>query len=118
MESFEEAWPAFRSAALDNQPDVVARRVQFPLEVRGTLDEEPARPSSAADFPSLFQRLMLEDVGRTEEPTTLRHYLESGTAPPAAPAAVEAYERRVGLLLFQRDERGLWWLTRVYLEEP
>lgn len=97
---------------------MVTRRVRFPLEVRGTLGEEPARPSSAADFPSLFQRLMLEDVGLAEEPTTLRDYLESGTAPPAAAAAAEADDCRVGPLLFQRDERGLWWLTRVCLEVP
>ncbi|MFS0738593.1 hypothetical protein ABC347_16220 [Sphingomonas sp. 1P06PA] len=106
-------WKAFRSAALAEDAGALAGMARFPLETRGTLDDEPPGALDRAAFIAAVPELIAADTGLKEEAYP-QHALIKATATPPAPSCADGGGSfTVGTMMFAYDA-GSWKLARIY----
>jgi hypothetical protein len=110
---FAHFWTDFRGAVLSGDRDAVVAMSRLPLEVRGTLDDEPPRLLDAAALHEALPDLLRQDAGLAASPRPMFQLVE-GTPQPALPAP-EAAGARVGTFEFALGPDG-WRLIRAYVD--
>lgn len=111
---FPSYWRELRGALLRSDVEGVARLTDFPLAVRGEMDDDPVRRIERAQLEGVLQRLLAEDVGLSPDPEPLSQYLERVREPPAH--ARSGSTARIASLEFALGPKG-WRLVKAYLPE-
>jgi hypothetical protein len=112
-------WTEFRQAVLASDVRKLAGMTDFPLEVRGVDDSQPAEMYGKEQFESILGKLLAQPVfslkGNEIATSTTKDVILS-TNTIAGDHAMAANSFRVDQLVFEL-RNGQWKLVRAYLEE-
>lgn len=112
-------WTEFRQAVLANDVRKLAGMTDFPLEVRGVDDSQPAELYGKERFENILGKLLAQPVfslkGNEIATSTTKDVIRS-TSTIAGDHAMSANSFRVDQLVFEL-RNGQWKLVRAYLEE-
>jgi hypothetical protein len=103
-------WIAFRNAALQQDWSKLEEITNFPLIVRGELDQDPIFRIDRSKFPTIFERFLKEGVfSPNEQLQVIRN---------TTTIKVDANSRdrcRIGDMVFKRTAKG-WRLYTLYMQ--
>ncbi len=107
----KQFWGAFRNAALQQDWSKLEEFTNFPLIVRGELDQDPIFRIDRGKFPIIFERFLKEGVF---SPNEQLHVIRNTTT-----IKVDANSRdrcRIGDMVFKRTAKG-WRLYTLYMQD-
>ena len=111
----QQFWKKFRHAVLQSDSPILTNMVQFPLEVRGTLDDSKASQINKDAFSKILPELLSTDPGLSAEPTTMNNYIQSVESLPASSCNMHGNQFRVGSWVFS-EQNNRWLFTQAFIE--
>ena len=115
----QKFWTEFRQAVLAKDNQKLASMTQFPLEVRGVDDSQPAVQYKKEQFETIFKKILEQPVVTMEGDkiitNTTRDIIIS-TKIITKEHSMTADSFRVDQLVFELKNKQ-WLLVRAYLEE-
>ena len=115
-ESAQQFWKTFRQAALANDTEKLSELTQFPLHIRGTLDDSPAKNINKSEFKKLLPAILGADPGMTEEPSTMTKYIQGFEKLSVNFCNPSGDQIRIGNWVFVQNNKT-WRLVKAYIEE-
>jgi hypothetical protein len=115
-ESAQTFWKAFRVKALKKNPPLLLKYVQFPFEVRGSLDSSGKKELNEKEFVSSYPLFLSTDPGVSPEPTTMEVFVKQTVRIPKTACAEAGTEFRIGTWSFNLTPEG-WRFVRAFVED-
>lgn len=115
----QQFWTEFRQAVLSNDNKKLEAMTQFPLEVRGVDDSQPATQYKKEQFDSIFKKILNQPVITMEGDKIITNTTKSvinSTNTITKDHIMTADSFRVDQLVFELKNKQ-WKLVRAYLEE-
>lgn len=112
-------WAEFRQAVVSNDNKKLEAMTQFPLEVRGVDDSQPATQYKKEQFDSIFKKILNQPVITMEGDKIITNTTKSvinSTNTITKDHIMTADSFRVDQLVFELKNKQ-WKLVRAYLEE-
>jgi hypothetical protein len=115
----QKFWTEFRQAVLAKDNQKLVSMTQFPLEVRGVDDSQPAKQYKQEQFETIFRKILEQPVvtmeGEKIIANTTRDIINSTKTITQEHSMTDA-SFRVDQLVFELKNKQ-WKLVRAYLEE-
>lgn len=108
-------WGHFRKIFLAKDLDKISTRTQFPLIIKGTMDEDPTFKMSGTNFKKCFVHLFEKDTGLSSTPQNHLDYVKNQFEFSKKLNPLAASTFRVGDMVFEKIEND-FKLTTIYLE--
>jgi len=114
--SAQKFWTKFRQAVLQSNSSELTSMVQFPLEVRGTLDDSKPRKIIKDGFNKILPELLATDPGLSAEPTTMGKYIQGVETLSVSSCNKHGNQFRVGSWVFVM-KNNKWKFVQAFIEE-
>jgi len=105
-------WNAFRKSALSGDKETMVQLTQFPLAIRGEMDDDPVIYLNQSAFNKKIDSILAQNTGLSEKPETILDLIKRTTKVKDEGGGTI----RVGNLLFN-SVKGNWLLVRAYIYE-
>ncbi len=116
-DSAQQYWAKFRNAVLQSDVDGVANLSQFPFIVSSGLQDSDRKnkPTSRADFISIYPLLLIKDPGLSLKPSTMWDLISNSKKLTPDFCTSGGGQIRVGDWVFQLKD-GKWRFVQVYID--
>lgn len=114
-DSAQQYWKKFRQAVLQSNSPELTSMVQFPLEVRGSLDDSKSRKIIKDRFNKILSELLATDPGLSVEPTTMGKYIQGVETLPVSSCNKRGNQFRVGSCVFELNNNQ-WYLVLAFID--
>jgi len=112
----QQFWKEFRTAAMQSNVKKIANMVQFPLEVRGTMDDSPSRQMKRDKFKNILPKLLATDPGMSAIPGTMKSYIQNIETVQKKACNKHGNQFRIGTWVFVKKNAD-WLLVQAFIEE-
>ena len=115
----QKFWSEFRQAVLAKDNQKLVGMTQFPLEVRGVDDSQPAKYYKKEQFEAIFRKILDQPVFTMEGEkiiTNTTNDIIDSTKQITKEHSMTDNSFRVDQLVFEQKDKK-WKLVRAYLEE-
>lgn len=109
---FQSFWEPFRKAVMNDDMAAIEAMVNFPLETKGELDDEPVKAIGKPAFAALFRTSLKQDANVRNFSGSTLDFVRANSVFPQADLDGSG-SQRIGSLVFQRQKNG-WKLSMIY----
>ena len=117
-DSAQQFWKNFRTAVIKNDTAAIAGMTQFPFILSiGVMDEDRKNlPLQRDKFVTAIPKLLSDDSGMSETPTSMQQYAKSLDMVPSKFCSADGKQFRVGDWVFQLKQEN-WKFIQTYMDD-